>query len=311
MYPIRFEPIYQDYVWGGDRIAREFHRKVSQSRIAESWELSDRDDAMSIVMNGPFKGKTLHQLVLEMGEELLGAGQKWDRFPLLLKIIDAKQNLSVQVHPDEMSAVTLNGQPKTEGWVMLDNGSVYAALKPDVDEKAFRKAIENGKADQLVEKHDLKKGDTVHIPAGRVHAICEGAFLYEVQQNSNTTYRLFDWGRKGRDLHLKEGFSAIHWGDQGHVKAPPHHISSDLHHQFVVLLSTPFFVIDRIDVFDTHHVPAIPKTFQVFFCLQGKGELIVDAHREPFELGMTYLIPASCKSINIEGKCEFLRIRLP
>ena len=293
MYPIRFEPIYQDYVWGGDRIASKFQRNVSKSPIAESWEISDREDGMSVVVNGALKGKTLHQLVIEMGEELLGVGQKWDRFPLLLKIIDAKENLSVQVHPDEMSAQTLHGEPKTEMWVILEDGSVYASLKKDTNEKQLREAIEAHRAEELLEKLDLKKGDAVYIPGGRVHAIAAGCLLYEVQQNSNTTYRLYDWGRTGRTLHMKEGFAAIHWQDRVQAKVAPRHLSSDFHHQLVTLLFCPFFVVERIDVFDRHHIAAIPKTFQIFFCMEGQGDIIVDSYKEPFLPGTTYLVPAA------------------
>lgn len=311
MYPIRFEPIYQEYVWGGDRIARLFNRKVNQPRIAESWEISDRDDGMSVVTNGIYKGKTLRQLVHEMGESLLGVGQKGDRFPLLLKIIDAKQNLSVQVHPDEVTAASLQGEPKTEMWVVLDDSSVYSSLKKEVTEQQLKQAIQSNQVEPLLERLELKKGDVVYVPGGRVHAICGGSLLYEVQQNSNTTYRLYDWGRTGRALHLKEGFAAIHWGDKGQAKVDPHHLSSDLHHQLVTLLSCPFFIVERIDVFGAHHVAPIPKTFQIFFCLEGKGEISVDSYTEPFELGMTYLVPAACKSIDFKGRCEALRIRLP
>jgi len=311
MYPIRFEPIYQDYVWGGDRIASTFHRDVKKRRIAESWEMSDREDAMSVVMNGTLKGKTLHQLVVEMGEELLGVGQKWDRFPLLLKVIDAKENLSIQVHPDEFTAKEHGGEPKTETWVILEDGTVYAGLKKGVDEKQLRAAIKSNKAEDLIEKIDVKKGDAIFIPGGRVHAICGGTLLYEVQQNSNTTYRLYDWGRTGRDLHLKEGFAAIHWHDLGHAKVEPRRISSDLHHQLVSLITSPFFVVERIDIFKNFHLASIPKTFQIFFCLQGEGQIIVDSYKEPFHPGMTYLVPASSKSIDFEGKCQALRVRLP
>ena len=311
MYPIRFEPIYQDYVWGGERIARSFHRTVNQSRVAESWEMSDRADAMSVVMNGPLKGKTLHQLVEEMGEKLLGEHQKFDRFPLLLKIIDAKENLSIQVHPDEATAPALGGEPKTESWIMLDDGAVYVGLKKEVTQKEFLEAVAHKKAEELIEKLDLKKGETVYIPGGRVHSICAGSLIYEIQQNSDTTYRLYDWGRKGRELHLKEGAAAMCWDDRTDPKISPRHISSDLEHQLVTLISCPFFIVDRYDVFKQFHIAAIPKTFQIFFCLEGDAEIQVDAHKEPFKPGMTYLIPAACHGIDILGKCQLLRIRLP
>lgn len=315
MYPIRFEPIYRDYVWGGDRIAQKFDRKIQMPRVAESWEVSDRDDGMSVVMNGPWKGKTLHQLVIELGEDLLGVGQKVERFPLLLKIIDAKENLSLQVHPDETTAIPLKGEPKNEMWVMLEPGTVYAGLQKEVTQEQLSQAIQSKqpleKIQEWIQKFDLKKGDVVYIPGGRVHAICAGSLIYEVQQNSNTTYRLYDWGRSSRELHVKEGLAAIDWNDRAEAKVSPHHLSSDFHHQWVILLATPHFVVDRIDVFDHFHVAAIPKTFQIFYCLEGKGELTANGHQEPLEPGVTYLIPASCKGIEVRGRCQLLRARMP
>lgn len=309
MYPIRFKPIYQTYVWGGDRIASHFNREIDLAKVAESWEISDRDDGMSLVTNGSFKGKTLHQLVEELGEELLGEGQNFNRFPILTKIIDAKENLSIQVHPDQVAAPNLNGEAKAEMWVMLDDGSVLAGLKEGVDEKHFKKAIKENRAEELLEKFDLKKGEAANIPGGRVHAICAGSLLYEIQQNSNTTYRLYDWGR-GRELHLKEGFASIRWDDKGSAKVAPRHLSSDLHHQLVTLVSTPYFIVERIDVFDFFHVGQIPKSFQIFFCLNGDGEIEVDGNKELFKPGMSFLVPAAAKGINFSGKCEALRIRL-
>ncbi len=309
MYPIRFKPIYQSYVWGGERIKTLYQRPSDLAKIAESWEISDREDGMSVVMNGPFKGKTLHELVLEMGQELLGEGQSFDRFPILTKIIDAKENLSIQVHPDQVSAPILGGEPKAEMWVMLSDGTVLAGLKSGVDEKQLKQAIQKNKAEELLEKHELKRGEVANIPGGRVHAICAGSLIYEVQQNSNTTYRLYDWGRP-RELHLKEGFAAIRWDDNTSAKIAPRHLSSDLHHQLVTLLTTPFFIVERIDVFDQLHIGQIPKSFQLFFCFEGAGELTVDGNKEPFTAGMSYLVPASAKSIDFKGKCEAIRVRL-
>jgi mannose-6-phosphate isomerase len=311
MSPIRFEPIYQDYIWGGSRIASKFGREVKQPRVAESWEISDRDDGMSIVLNGAYKGKSLRQLVHELGESLLGQGRQFDRFPLLLKIIDAKENLSIQVHPDEQTASSLQGEAKTEMWFILEEGSVYAGLKKGVTEKQFLDAVKSDTAADLLEKLELKKGEAVYIPGGRVHAVGAGTLLYEVQQNSNTTYRLYDWGRTGRALHLKEGSSAIHWGDKGHAKIAPHRLESDLHHQIVTLVSSPFFIVERIDIFDHLRIGPIPKSFQIFFCIEGHGELSVDSYKEPLAAGLTYLIPAACTSIEIAGKCQCLRVRLP
>jgi mannose-6-phosphate isomerase len=240
----------------------------------------------------------------------LGEGRAFERFPILAKIIDAEANLSVQVHPDHFTAEKLKGEPKSEMWVMLEPGAVFAGIQSGVDAKKFQKALEQKKPEKVLEKFDLILGETAHIPGGRVHAICAGALIYEVQQNSNTTFRLYDWER-GRDLHLKEGMQAIQWDEKRPVVATPKKISSDLHHQLVILLETEFFIAERIDVFDMLHIGAIPKTFQIFYCLKGEGIIAVEGHQEPFKPGMTYLIPAVSKSIEITGKCEALRVRLP
>lgn len=311
MYPIRFEPIYKDFVWGGERIAQKYQRQGLPPRVAESWEISDRDSEASVVSNGSYKGKTLRQLVHELGEELLGQGKKWERFPLLLKIIDAKENLSIQVHADEQTASSLKGEPKTEMWFLLEEGSVYAGLKKEVTEKEFREAIQTDHAQELLEKLELKKGEAVYIPGGRVHAVCGGTMLFEVQQNSDTTYCLYDWGRSSKALHLKEGMAAIHWHDRGNAKLTLQRLSSDMQHQLLVIVSSPFFVVERIDIFNQLHIAAIPKTFQIFFCIEGAGSIIVDGNKESFQPGMTYLVPAASRSIDIEGKCQALRVRMP
>ncbi|MES2272653.1 MAG: type I phosphomannose isomerase catalytic subunit [Chlamydiota bacterium] len=316
MYPIRFDPIYQDYIWGGNRIPIKYHRPSKKGPVAESWEISDREEGMSVVANGPFKGRTLHEIMGELGEKLMGEGRVWDRFPLLVKIIDAKENLSIQVHPDEKAAKILKGEPKAEMWVALEPGAIFAGLKKGVTEEEFRSGVKGDKVDQLLEKIDLIAGDVIDIPGGRVHAICAGAFLLEVQQNSNTTYRIYDWGRapkegKRRPLHLEEAISAIHWHDRSHPTIPHHHLQSDSHHQLITLLSGPFFVVERFDIFDQLHIGTIPKTFQIFFCMNGEGEICVNGHKEPLRAGMTYLIPAAAGGIEIEGRCELIRVRVP
>jgi mannose-6-phosphate isomerase len=266
---------------------------------------------MSQVVNGPFRGRTLHDLVQEFGEKLLGEGQKFDRFPLLLKIIDAKENLSIQVHPNEETAPALKGEPKSEMWFAIEKGAVYAGLKKEAGKEEFLKAIESKKPEEAIEKIEMEAGEAVFIPGGKVHAICAGSLLFEVQQNSNTTYRIYDWEGRNRPLHRKEALAAIDWHDRHPPKKPPHRIESDLHHQFQILVSSPFFIVDKIDVFGQWHVAAIPKTFQIFFFLKGEGSLTVDGHRELYRPGMTFLIPASSQKIELEGKCEALRIRLP
>lgn len=290
MYPIRFEPTIKKLVWG-----------------SESWEIADRAEARSVVANGEWKGKTLNQLIEKLGEKLLGVGQTAKQFPLLIKIIQAKEPLSIQVHPDEISSVDLKTEPKTEMWVAIEESNVYAGLIQETTPEEFKKAKH---PEKFLDKIEMKKGETVYVPGGRIHSILAGAHLLEVQQNSTTTYRLHDWGRKGRELHLKEGLSCAHWHDKGHAKLAPHHQSSDFHHQIVLLGSCPFFLIERIDVFDHQHFAAIPKTFQIIYCVQGEATLSVEGHAEKLKPGSVYLIPADSKKIEVDGRCEFIRIRL-
>lgn len=316
MYPIHFEPVYQDYIWGGNRIARKYKRPPVKGKTAESWEIANRKEGMSVVANGRHKGKTLQELIEEMGESLIGEGRDCSQFPLLLKIIDAKEDLSIQIHPNEDAAKELKGEAKTEMWVALEDSQVYAGLQEGIIEKQIIEAMKKKKLPTILEKHELHRGESVFVPGGLIHAICAGSLLLEIQQNSNTTYRMYDWDRvdekgKPRALHPEQALAAIDWNNSKPAKITPHHLESDLHHQLVVLAHTPFFVTLRVDVFDEWKIPHTPKSFHLFFCIEGEAEITVDDHKEPFKPGMTYLVPAALKNGAIRGKCQGIWIHLP
>jgi mannose-6-phosphate isomerase len=316
-YPIRFAPIYRDYIWGGDRIVKKYHRDTNAKRIAESWEVADRKEGMSVVMNGPLKGKTLHQLVEEMGEDLIGKGRDCSSFPLLVKILDARENLSIQVHPNHETAPLLEGEPKTEMWYILDTDSkaaVYSGLKPGVYEEKFLESIRTHQIPDLLDKIEVQMYDAIYIPGGRVHAICAGCLLLEVQQNSDTTYRIYDWDRKvvdgqERELHLKEALAAIDW-KAGEAKAIPKKIYSDLHHTLWMAVSSPYFIVQRVEIYDAWRIPHHADTFQIFFCMEGEASIIADGTAEELLAGMTYIIPAACSSGEIRGRCQVIWITL-
>ena len=307
MYPIRFDPAYQAYVWGGERIPKIFHRPLPPGRYAESWEISDRDEGMSITANGEWKGKTLRSLVQAEKEKLVGKGKGVEKFPLLIKIIDAKQTLSVQVHPDEKEAVRLGAEPKNEMWIALERCFIYAGLKPGTTQEMFAEAIEQGKVEYLLRKLELEEGEAIFIPGGTVHAICAGALILEVQQNSNTTYRLYDWGRAGRELHLEEGLSSIHWDRQQPEKIKPTFSQTDGHHRLASILSSPYFIVERLEIADRWQLKSHAKTFQILFCV--RGEALIE--NESLRPGMTYLIPAAAAPMAIDGSCQLILIRLP
>ncbi|MBI5272736.1 MAG: YihY family inner membrane protein [Chlamydiia bacterium] len=311
IYPMRFEPVYKSYVWGGERIAKRFSRARLPLPCAESWEIADRSEGISIVANGIFQGKSLHELMVEWGADFLGGGASLSEFPLLIKIIDAKENLSIQVHPDDRAASLLHGEPKTESWVFLSDGAVYAGLKPGTTPEALRYAVESGVAEKFLEKLVLRAGDVIHVPAGCVHALCAGCFVLEIQQNSNTTYRLYDWGRAGRELHVDQALASIHWHSDTTPTQTPLLIEKDLHHTLESLTQCPYFKIDRWQIFDQWNVPVNPNTFQIFFFTQGEGRIIVNGQAEPFKPGMTYLVPACACQIGIQGACQAIRIWRP
>lgn len=310
MVPLRFEPIYQSYVWGGDRISQEFHRNNTPSPCAESWEVSDRPDGMSVVATGLWKGHTLQALIAKWGETLLGKDRHFIRFPLLVKLIDAKEHLSIQVHPDEETAKILGGEPKTESWIILKEGSIYAGLKED-SETRIRQAIRNQEVESFVQKHSVQAKEVIHIPSGRIHAICAECLLLEVQQNSNTTYRLYDWSRTSRKLHIEEALASIHWTEETPIKMTPHLLETNSHFLHESLIQSPYFQIERTKVTDHWSPLKDCRSFQILFCSEGEGIIEVDGTKESFCLGMTYLIPAAASSTILQGNCEAIRIRLP
>lgn len=309
-YPIRFSPIYRDYVWGGERLVKKYQKDAPKLKVAESWELSDRIEGMSQVINGPLKGSFLRDLVQSMEEKLLGKDTSFSRFPLLVKILDAKESLSLQVHPNPTTAPLLQAESKNEMWYVLEaepNAKVYAGLKPGVTQENLLKAIEEGVVTDVLEVIDVQAGDAIYIPGGCIHAICAGCLLFEVQQNSDTTYRIYDWGRKGRELHIPQALATIDWSYRG-KKELPEQLSSDESYTLFSVLKTPDFHVERLDVQKQWTILNLPETFQIFFCLEGNGAITVDGNREELQLGATYLLPAAFSTGEIVGKCQLLRV---
>lgn len=223
--PITFKPIFQKRIWGGRRIAGLFHKELpARAVIGESWEISDRPDAASRVEKPHHFGrKNLRQLMDSIPDALLGACQTLNgRFPLLVKILDASDDLSVQVHPPAAKAAALKGEPKTEIWHVIDaepGAELYAGLKKGVTRGEFEKHLKAGSVAECLHRIKVKAGDTLFLPSGRVHALGKGIVIFEIQQNSDTTFRVFDWNRvdaatgKPRELHVKESLECIDFDD--------------------------------------------------------------------------------------------------
>lgn len=223
---IRFEPIYQTRVWGGRTLESHLHRDLpgDDNPYGESWEVSAREEANCKVIGGPFDGKTLIELWSDDDTRPAIFGPNAPdspQFPLLCKILDARDKLSIQVHPPAEVSEELGGEPKSEVWYVAHaepGAELYIGVEEGVTEESFRKALEEGTADRLVHTIQPETGQHIYIPSGRLHAIGAGLLIYEIQQNSDTTYRVYDWGRLGmngepRDLHIDESLKCINFDD--------------------------------------------------------------------------------------------------
>ena len=220
MQPFRFHSIYQPRIWGGQSMRTMLGRELPDRETAygEAWEISDRPEAMSIVKDGEWEGMPLHQLWEEHRQEIFGPGyERFPRFPLLCKILDARENLSVQVHPPERTAAARQGEVKNEIWYVLHaspDALIYGGMEENATLPDIRHAAETGQMEQLIRSTHLEPGEHLYIPAGLVHAIGAGHLIAEIQQNSDTTYRLYDWNRtddsgRGRELHLEQALDSI------------------------------------------------------------------------------------------------------
>lgn len=222
MDPITFCPLFMERVWGGRRLEEELGKPLPVGEvIGESWELVDREDEQSIVDRGEFAGRTLHDLWTKHRAAVFGKVAGGERFPLLAKILDARDTLSVQVHPPAALADSLYGEPKTEMWYLLGatpEAELFAGFQSGVTKANFEQALTDGKVAELLHRIPVRAGDAIFIPSGRCHAIGAGCLIVEMQQNSDTTYRVFDWNRVGldgkpRQLHVEQSLLSMNFDD--------------------------------------------------------------------------------------------------
>jgi len=244
---LHFTPIYQTRVWGGRRLETVLKRTLPDGQpYGESWELVDRARAQSIVASGAWAGMSLHELWTVHRADVFGAiyaSSTAERFPLLIKVLDCADDLSIQVHPPVAVASTLGGEPKTEMWYVTyaDPGAgIYAGLQAGVTRDAFERALADGTVASCVHRMDARTGDSLFVPSGRLHALGRGLLIYEIQQNSDTTYRVFDWNRVGlegkpRELHVAECLQCIDFSD----------VEPSLAHGSGVLASCEYFRVTR------------------------------------------------------------------
>jgi mannose-6-phosphate isomerase len=322
--PLVFEPIFMERIWGGRRLETLFGKRLPPGvRIGESWEIVDRPEAQSVVHDGPLKGKTLNQLWTNHRPEIFGM-EKEDfgeppksargsralpaRFPILAKLLDAQENLSLQVHPPEKIAGELGGEPKTELWYVADatpNAELFVGLKKRASRTAFERAIKEGKVESQVHSIRISAGDAMFLPSGRLHALGAGSVIVEIQQNSDTTYRLYDWDRvkKGgpaRKMQVEEAFRCIDFADREPALLEP---------KGEALLRNDHFYVEKWTLTGEREI-APPGSFAIGVCLT--GELRCSGTK--FKAGDFFLVPAQLPDRTVKPIGEgvsLLRVMLP
>jgi mannose-6-phosphate isomerase len=317
---LRFRPILRDYLWGGRRLRTELDKPIgSMDRCAESWEVVDHGADQSVVEGGAFAGSKLHDLVVNNGAALFGRHFPQRQFPLLLKFLDCQQTLSVQVHPNDEQGAKLNPPDlgKTEAWYVLaaDPGSkIYAGLKAGVGRSTLEQAIDHGECDTCLHAFEPKVGDCLLIEAGTVHALGAGLLIAEIQQASDTTYRLFDWNRVDRDgkpraLHIEQALEVIDF-DRGPVN-PVRPISTQKP-GIERLVACDKFMLDRWQLDANEQLPR-DERFHILAVVEGQTVLMDEGEEHSLNRGASILAPASARDVRLEprGRAVVLDMYLP
>ena len=312
-YPLKFLPIYKQRIWGGQKLHHRFGKNLPpELKIGESWELADLPRDISVIANGPLAGTTLNTAIQQYPEEITANKNFALPFPLLIKLLDAQDVLSVQVHPDEQTCEKLgHGDPKTECWYIIsadENTFIYKGLKQGVTKAQFAKAIKQGMTEELLQKIIVKQGQCHFLPAGTPHAIGPGLLIAEIQTPSDTTYRLFDWNRvdkagNPRELHIADALESIHFGDEGGTLA----VTTTGR-----LVDCPYFKIDKEYQTKSSNLIFSAGEMKTLVILTGcgtlRGEEKIDIE---FRAGDCILVPAAYRGKMIfDDDTEFLTVTI-
>jgi mannose-6-phosphate isomerase len=320
LYPLKFKPIIKPKVWGGSKLKNVFGKGDSEERIGESWEISGVAGDISVVANGSYKGRGLNELLQEFGPSILGKRvfkQYGPEFPLLFKFIDAREDLSVQLHPDDtLAAERHNSFGKTEMWYIVDTdpqARLIVGFNRPMDEESYKKVLSEGNITEILQMEDITPGDTYFIAPGTVHAIGGGTLLAEIQQTSDITYRIYDWDRpdvdgKMRELHTDLALKAINYDD------PNARMDyEDAEDQVVNICTSDYFKTNKLNLTRAfERETAEIDSFRVYMCIEGEAQLLTENHSEVIKKGETILIPACIDKIIIKTKsATLLEVHIP
>lgn len=313
MKAIKLNPAFKDYLWGGTKLRDEYGKKCDLDKVAESWELSCHKDGCSVVADGEYAGLTLPQYIEKAGKAVLGTDcERFEYFPILIKLIDAKQNLSVQVHPDNDYAMRVEGEyGKTEMWYVVDcepGAGLLYGFKHEISKEEFRRRIEDNTLLEVTNRVEVHPGDVFFIEAGTLHAIGEGILIAEIQQNSNTTYRVYDYGRVGADgkprqLHIEKAIDVTRLAPAtrpcGRPQAKPEAFDGG---SVLPLASCDYFTVKEMEVTSHAALMADEKSFHSLLLLDGSLTLSMGGEKLEMKKGDSVFVPAGSGDYTLTGK---------
>ena len=316
LYPLKMSYATRDYLWGGTKLIDEWGKVTDSDKIAETWELTVRDDAMSVIQNGELAGMTMREYIDRFGACVVSDTFDGKRFPLLIKLIDACDNLSVQVHPDDSYAAAKSGDiGKTEVWYIVDalpGASIAYGLADGVSEDDFQRMIKAGEVEKALNFCPVAPGECYFIPAGMVHAIGKGILVAEIQQNCDITYRIYDYNRRQKDgslraLHVEDAIAVVRGFCDGEVDTICHEARRTENE----LVGCRYFNVEKFVLGgESADLKADEKSFNSLLCIGGKGHITFGGKSYGLNKGDSYYIPAGMGEYSVDGEVTFLRSTL-
>lgn len=316
----KLRPVYKDYLWGGEKLKSLYGKNTDMSPLAESWEVSTHPEGLSIIENGPHANKTLQSYIDAEGAGVLGLKSKeFDRFPILIKLIDAKQDLSIQVHPDDAYGLKYEHEyGKTEMWYVLEaepDSKVYYGTNHSMTKEQFKETVEQGTLLDHLKHVSVEQGDVIFVEAGTIHAIGKGIVVCEIQQNSNTTYRVYDFNRKDgngkfRELHIEKALEVSNFNPLFDNFTPQYPIIEKENYSKQRLVSCPYFTTTRIDLEGEMEHSTSEESFEVYVVIDGYVSISYENETLWLEKGNTCFVDASTKNIRFKGEASLIQVTL-
>ncbi len=305
-YPMKMRPVFKEYIWGGEKLKR-FNKKSESAVIAESWEISCNEAGLTKIDNGVYEGQTLKDVIEASRKDFLGENfAELEKFPLLVKLIDANKDLSVQVHPSKLTANEASSEfPKSELWYIIDcepDSYIYYGFKKDISKEEFTRSVQKKTICELLNKVNVQKGESYYIPAGTIHALGKGILVAEIQQNSNTTFRVYDYDRRDsagnlRELHIERAKDVLNFSKTASEKLLKENFSS---------FECDYFKVKKEIIRKEKNISNAKKTFQIVQFISGSGKIFYKDYVYNCNLGDTFFIPAKVEKYTIKGDCELL-----